>query len=144
MEPLPDHTHAAVRSALDFWHDCVARRDTTQLHAIVHPQAVFRSPMAFKPYSPAPAVVLVLSTALQVFEHFTYHRQFVSADGLNVVLEFSAEVNGRELKGIDMIRFDTQGMIVEFEVMIRPFSGLQALGEEMGRRLAPVVGALKP
>jgi len=56
------------------------------------------------------------------------------------VLEFSARVGDRELKGIDMIRFDDEGKIVEFEVMIRPMSGLQALGDEMKRRLAAYRG----
>ena len=35
------------------------------------------------------------------------------------------------------------GKIVEFEVMVRPMSGLQALGDEMGRRLAPFLAAAK-
>ena len=86
-------------------------------------------------------VGLILNTVVKVFEGFTYHRELVSEDGLNVVLEFSAQVAGRELKGIDLIRFDEDGKIVEFEVMIRPMSGLQALGDEMGRRLAPLLAA---
>ncbi len=36
--------------------------------------------------------------------------------------------------------FDDEGKIVEFEVMIRPMSGLQALGDEMKRRLAAYRG----
>ena len=80
---------------------------------------------------------------LTVFEDFAYHRELASADGSNVVLEFSARVGDRELKGIDMIRFDDAGLIADFEVMVRPISGLQALGEEMGRRLAPQLAALK-
>ena len=42
-----------------------------------------------------------------------------------------------------MIRFDEAGLITDFEVMVRPMSGLQALGEEMGRRLAPQLASLK-
>jgi hypothetical protein len=95
--------------------------------------------MAFKPYLGAPLVSLILGTVVKVFEDFHYHRQLVGADGLDVVLEFAAKVAGRELKGIDMIRFDEQGKIVEFEVMIRPMSGLQVLGDEMARRLAPLL-----
>jgi 2,4-dienoyl-CoA reductase (NADPH2) len=44
---------------------------------------------------------------------------------------------------VDLIQFDAQGLIVDFEVMVRPLSGLQALGEEMGRRLAPYLAAMK-
>ena len=39
------------------------------------------------------------------------------------------ERHGKELKGIDLIRFDEDGKIVDFEVMVRPMSGLQALGD---------------
>jgi hypothetical protein len=52
-------------------------------------------------------------------------------------------VGDKQLKGIDLIRFNEQGQIIEFEVMIRPLSGLQALGEEMGRRLAPYLAKAK-
>jgi hypothetical protein len=121
---------------LQAWHTMIAQRDLSRLPELLHTQAVFRSPMAYKPYEGAAAVNLILNTVLQVFEDFRYHRELVSAEGSDVVLEFSARVGDRELKGIDMIRFDEAGKIVEFEVMIRPMSGLQALGEEMKRRLA--------
>ena len=119
----------------------IASNDLQALPELLHEQAVFRSPMAHTPYPGAPVVGLILKTVVKVFEGFTYHRELVSEDGLNVVLEFSAKVGERELKGIDMIRFDEAGKIVDFEVMIRPMSGLQALGEEMGRRLAPFLAA---
>jgi 2,4-dienoyl-CoA reductase (NADPH2) len=60
-----------------------------------------------------------------------------------VVLEFSAKVNGKALKGIDLVQFDADGKIVDFEVMVRPMSGLQALGDEMAKRLAPYLAAYK-
>ena len=86
-------------------------------------------------------VSMILNTVMNVFEDFAYHRELATADGLNVILEFSARVGEKELKGIDMIRFNEQGRIVEFEVMVRPLSGLQALGEEMGRRLGAYLKA---
>jgi hypothetical protein len=76
-----------------------------------------------------------------VFEDFVYHREFVSSDGLSITLEFSARVGDKQLKGVDLIRFDSTGKIVEFEVMVRPMSALQALGDEMGKRLAPYLAA---
>ncbi|WP_137817938.1 MULTISPECIES: nuclear transport factor 2 family protein [unclassified Pseudomonas] len=133
----------AVAVTLEQWHAMLEKQDLRALPALLHPQAVFRSPMAFKPYSGAPLVTLILNTVSQVFEGFAYHRQLFSEDGLSVVLEFSARVGDRQLKGIDLIRFDDDGKIVDFEVMIRPLSGLQALGEEMGRRLAPFLASSK-
>ncbi|MCO7555892.1 nuclear transport factor 2 family protein [Metapseudomonas otitidis] len=140
---LDARLNPAVAASLQRWHQFIASQDLSRLPELLHPEAVFRSPMAHTPYPGAQAVNLILNTVLQVFQDFAYHRELASDDGLNVVLEFSARVGGRDLKGIDMIRFDEQGLIREFEVMVRPMSGLAALGEEMGRRLAPYLAAMK-
>jgi SnoaL-like domain len=140
---IPTSLKPAVQASLQTWHEMVAARDLSALPGILHDDACFRSPMAFKPYKSAAAVNLILSTVLTVFEDFTYHRSLASDDGLNVVLEFSARVGEKSLKGIDMIAFDEQGRITDFEVMVRPFNGLQALGAEMGARLAAFLPAYK-
>ncbi len=139
MLALQDNAAASLAA----WHRMVASRDLGDLPQILHPDAVFRSPVAFTPYRSAQALLLVLTNVLQVFEDFTYHRQLASEDGLSVVLEFSARVGDKQLKGIDLIRFDEQGRIVEFEVMVRPLSGLQALAEAMGKRLASQLPSFK-
>jgi len=133
----------AVAESLERWHKMIAGGDLSTLPSIVDADAVFRSPVANKPYASREAVVLVLNTAYQVFENFAYHRQLAADDGLSVVLEFSANVGDKQLKGIDFIRFNDAGKIVEFEVMVRPLSGLQALGEAMGARIGAQVGAFK-
>lgn len=135
--------HPEAAASLQRWHAMVAAADLSALPELLAPQVVFRSPMAHSPYPGAPVVATILGTVLQVFEDFRYHRELATEDGLNVVLEFSARVGDKALKGIDMIRFDEHGKIVEFEVMVRPMSGLAALGEEMGRRLAPYLAAAK-
>lgn len=140
---IPSSLTPAVQASLRQWHEMVAARDLSALPGILHDEACFRSPMAFKPYKSAAAVNLILGTVLTVFQDFTYHRSFASDDGLNVVLEFSATVGDKSLKGIDMIAFDAQGRILDFEVMVRPFNGLQALGAEMGARLAAFLPAYK-
>ncbi len=133
----------AAAASLALWHEMVSLQDLGRLPTILHDNAVFRSPMAFKPYVSAAAVNLILNTVSKVFTQFEYHRTLVSEDGLNVVLEFSASVGDKSLKGIDMIRFDEEGKIVDFEVMVRPFNALQALGAEMGARLAAYLPAYK-
>ncbi|HEX5310711.1 nuclear transport factor 2 family protein [Aquabacterium sp.] len=143
MNALDPKLQPSVAAALAQWHAMLAQRDLSKLRGLLHDDAVFRSPMAFKPYVSAEAVTLILSTVVQVFSDFEYHRQFASDDGLSVVLEFSAKVGDKSLKGIDMIRFDETGKIVDFEVMIRPFNALQALGAEMGARLAAYLPAYK-
>lgn len=132
-----------VAESLNRWHEMIRTGDLSALPALLDTNAVFRSPMAHTPYPGAQVVAMILNTVFKVFEDFKYHRELTTADGLNVILEFSAKVGSKELKGIDMIRFDEHGKIVEFEVMVRPLSGLQALGEEMGRRLGAYLAAAK-
>ena len=133
----------AVAATIAEWHRMVAARDFSALPALLHPEVAFRSPIAFKPYVGAPVVNLILGTVLLVFEGFAYHRELASDDGLNAVLEFSARVGEKELKGVDLIRFDAEGRIVDLEVMVRPMSSLAALGEQMGRRIGPQLAAFK-
>lgn len=126
----------AVSESLAYWHRMVEQGDLFDLPSILHKDVLFRSPVAHTPYPGAPVVALILNAVAQVFTEFTYDRELTTDDGLSVVLEFSAQVNGKQLKGIDMIRFDEAGKIVEFEVMIRPLNALQALADEMTQRLA--------
>ena len=133
----------AIAKTLASWHRMIASGQLGDLSSLLHPDACFRSPMAFKPYASAKAVNLILTTVFGVFEDFVYHRELASDDGLSAVLEFSARVGDKQLKGIDLIRFDAEGRIVDFEVMIRPMSGLQALGEQMGQRIGPLLAAFK-
>ena len=71
------------------------------------------------------------------------HRELATPDGLSVVLEFSAKVGDKFFKGIDMIRFDDTGRIVDFEVMVRPLNDPQALGADMAQRLAAYLPVYK-
>lgn len=122
------------------WHALIASGDGRALPEMLAEQVEFRSPFAFTPYRGRRAVAGLLQTVMQVFRDFRYHRQFVADD--SAALEFSAYVGELSLKGIDLIRLDADGRIVEFEVMIRPANALLALGEEMGRRLAAL--GIKP
>jgi hypothetical protein len=133
----------AVAQSLRIWHEMVAARDPARLASIAHPDVVFRSPVAHSAYHSAAALCLAIETVLQVFEDFRYQREFVSGDGFSVALEFSAKVGERALEGVDLIRFDESGRIVEFEVMVRPLNALQALAEAMGARLGARLPAFR-
>jgi hypothetical protein len=124
------------------WHTMIAALDLRAVGSLLRPDAEFASPAYWKPYLGAERVAHVLQTAMTVFRDFAYHRQFVTADGRNVVLEFSARVEELELKGIDMIAFDEAGLISRFEVMIRPMKSLAAVAERM--RAAVDLELLRP
>jgi hypothetical protein len=129
-----------ARETLDAWHRMVAAGDLSAVASLCTPEAVFRSPVAHTPYRGAEMVAAFLQQAVGAFGDFRYHRTFIGS-ARDVVLEFSAKVGDKELKGIDMIHFDELGRIADFEVMVRPATGLQALGAEMARRMTPILAA---
>ena len=132
----------AAAKSLAKWRDMAAKRDLAELESIVAEDAIFRSPVAYPPYPGRAAVCLVLRAAESVFEDFVYHRQFVSGPN-DVALEFSARVGDKKLKAMDIIRFNAAGLIQEFEVMVRPATGLMALGAAMQAKLGPAGAKLK-
>lgn len=125
-----------TKKSIARWHEMLDTRDMNILNELLADDVVFRSPVAFNPYPGKPVVTFILTNVVQIFENFTYHREFYTEDGLNVVLEFSANVGEKKLKGIDMIQFNEQGQVIDFEVMLRPKSGLEALAVKMGERIA--------
>ena len=127
-----NQTQASVQK----WHQMLESRDMSILDELLAEDVVFRSPIAHTPYPGKQVVTFILTNVIQIFENFAYYREFYTEDQQSVVLEFSANVGEKKLKGIDMIRFNEAGQIVDFEVMIRPKSGLEALAAQMGQRMA--------
>jgi hypothetical protein len=127
---------------LEGWHRFVASGDQNLLASLLAEHIVFRSPFVQSPIPGRTATLLVLTTVVQIFENFRYHRTFISGSH-DAALEFAANIGKWELKGIDLIKFNDAGEMIEFEVMIRPIKALQALGEEMGNRIGPQLRLLK-
>jgi len=124
-----------IEQTLSSWHHILERNAMEELDAILSDNIVFRSPVAYTPYPGRTPIKLILKTVNTVFQEFEYHRSLFSEDGTSVILEFSARVDDKHVKGIDFLRFDADGKIEEFEVMIRPLSGLNALAKNMGEKL---------
>lgn len=100
---------------------------------------VLNSPVSFHPFRGRKAVGALLSVLMEVFEEFRYTDEFDSKDG-GKALVFRARVGERELQGVDLLRFDSSGLISELTVMVRPLSGLQALLGAVGPRLKALGG----
>ena len=76
----------------------------------------------------------LLSLVAQTFEDFRYTDE-LAMDGGHALI-FRASVAGRELEGIDLLRFDEDGLIADFTVMLRPLSGLVPFAQSMGEKAA--------
>ena len=103
--------------------------------------AVFRSPVLFKPYHGRDQVVTVLRAAERVLGasgDFRYVHQLEDPADRVAMLEFATTVDGKQIEGIDKLTFDENGMIAEFKVLIRPASALQLVGARMAEEFAKV------
>jgi hypothetical protein len=95
--------------------------------------AIFRSPVVFKPYEGRDAIKVLLGAIVHVLEDFRYLEHVETGDV--AVLFFEARVGDRTVQGVDILKFGAGGLIVEMTVMVRPMSGLNAVAEAMRRQL---------
>lgn len=117
----------------DAFRAAAEAKDFATAEGLFAEDVVFRSPFVFTPYPGIDALRFILTNVAKVFEDFRYVGQTETGDF--AVLMFEARVGEKELQGVDIFRFDADGLISEMTVMIRPMSGLQAVAAEMGKRL---------
>lgn len=118
------------------WHRAMAAGCPDDLlRELIAEDAVFHSPVVHTPQAGRAKVMLYLGAAGQVFANtgFAYVRELV--DGPEVCLEFTAMIDGIQLNGIDLIRFDLEGRIVDFKVMVRPLKAINLLWQKMAESL---------
>lgn len=118
----------------------VERKDVEAMTAVFREDAVLNSPVSFEPFRGRPAIGMLLRILMEVLEDFRYTDELRGEDG-TLALVFEASVAGRELQGLDLIRFDDLGRLRELTVMVRPRSGLEALMSVVGPRLAALSGS---
>jgi len=96
---------------------------------------VFNSPVVFRQYHGKEALRPVLMAVFHLFQNFRYTAEYSGPDGH--VLAFSAEVGGRDLQGVDILRggADPESPLTEFTVLTRPYSATTALKEQMAALL---------
>jgi hypothetical protein len=122
-------------SPLKTWHHLVRARDPSGLSALVTEDAIFYSPVVHTPQRGRTLVVAYLSAAFRVFFNptFRYVREIVGHS--NAVLEFETEVDGILVNGVDLIKWNDAGQIVEFKVMLRPLKAINVIHERMAAML---------
>ena len=116
----------------DEFKAAVEGEDPEALKEALADDVVFRSPVVFKPYEGKDVVsAILIEGAFNVFEDFRYTDQLEGEGGAALI--FHARVGDREVDGLDLLRFDSDGKVRELMVMVRPMSGMNAVAEAMGR-----------
>ncbi len=120
---------------LDTWHELVRSGDFGALDSLLADAVVFHSPVVHTPQAGKPIVALYLRAAAAVFfnDSFAYVRELRGPR--DAVLEFRVDIDGIAVNGVDMIKWDEEGRIVEFKVMIRPLKAINLIHQKMAARL---------
>ena len=124
-----------AKTPLERWHDYIKSHDHAVLFDMLHPDAVFESPVVHTPQRGREIVFKYLASADKVLggPGFTYTREWLGPD--SAIIEFENIINGIKVNGIDMITWNDAGAITHFKVMVRPLKAIQMVHQMMGEML---------
>ena len=124
-----------MNNAIEEWHRIVRERDIDALDDLLADDVVFHSPVVHTPQRGRPITAMYLAAAVVVFgnETFRYVREWRATH--EAVLEFLVTIDGIEVNGVDMIRWNDAGRIVDFKVMLRPLKAINLIHQKMGAML---------
>jgi hypothetical protein len=120
---------------IDAWHQLISERNVAALDEVLADDVVFHSPVVHSPQNGKQLAKMYLSAAIVVLGNsdFAYVREVIS--GSDAVLEFTCEINGTHVNGVDMIHWNADGKIDDFKVMIRPLKAVNLLHGLMNQML---------
>lgn len=123
-------------TGLEQWYQYIKSHDPAALWNLLHPDAVFESPVVHTPQRGRDITFKYLASADKVLggPGFAYRGEWRSENG--AVLEFETTIDGITINGVDIITFDDAGKITHFKVMVRPLKAINLLHRLMGEQLA--------
>jgi len=118
-------------AALATWHELVQSRNAQGLNSLLADNVVFYSPVVHTPQVGKAITLQYLSAAFVVLsnESFRYVREI--AGPRDAALEFQVEIDGISVNGVDLLKWDDEGQIVEFKVLIRPLKAINLIHQKM-------------
>jgi hypothetical protein len=116
---------------LKVWHQTVDNRDIKGLDSLLADDVVLYSPIIHTPQKGKILTKMYLSAAFYVFvnDSFKYVREVTT--GNDIILEFEVVIDDIVVNGVDMVKFNEEGLITEFKVMIRPLKAIHLINEKM-------------
>ena len=113
------------------WHDLVRSRDPKGLATFLAEDVVFHSPVVHTPQAGKAITSAYLSAAFQVFFNptFRYVREIVGER--DAMLEFEVEIDGIRVNGVDLLKWNEQGQVTDFKVLVRPLKAVNLIHQKM-------------
>jgi hypothetical protein len=145
-----------IERVVEQWHRYLKGELPGGLDELLDDDVVFYSPIVFTPQRGKAVTTLYLQAASVALPgdspknsddadgerepddgtgRFRYTKRVVDSSTDTAVLEFETTIDGKYVNGVDIIRCNGAGRIVEFRVMIRPLQAVQAVHRQMGETL---------
>ncbi|GMI49625.1 hypothetical protein ScalyP_jg1911 [Parmales sp. scaly parma] len=119
----------------------------TKLRSRMHQDCKFFPPTYYNHWEGGDETMVLLKCVSEVFgRSFQYNRQFLSDNGRDWCLEFEADIDQdpkARLQGVDLVKLDEEGMIIEFRVLARPPNAVAALKKVMVPKVVAPMAAMK-
>jgi hypothetical protein len=136
-----------IENVIEKWHAHLRGELAGGLDELLDDDVVFYSPIVYTPQKGKAITTLYLQAAGQTLPGdpggpsgdasanggFRYTKSVLAGD--TAVLEFETTVGGKYVNGVDIIRCNDDGRIVEFRVMIRPLQAVNLVHEQMAATL---------
>lgn len=113
--------------------EVVAKGDESLIQELLAEDVRFLPPTYYSTWTGRAPVAAVLGHVAQVFSDFRYRRAM--GDGNDWALEFQCKVGELDAVGVDLITLNDDGLIQDFEVVMRPYKTVGALREAMMARV---------
>ena len=129
-----------IEHVIEKWHAHLRGELPGGLDELLDDDVVFYSPIVYTPQQGKAITTLYLQAAGQTLPGdksssssggggFHYTKSVLAGD--TAVLEFETTVEGKYVNGVDIIRCNGEGRIVEFRVMIRPLQAVNLVHQQM-------------
>ncbi|MFN0164048.1 MAG: nuclear transport factor 2 family protein [Burkholderiales bacterium] len=117
------------------WHRLVENRNPAGLGTLLAEDAVFVSPVVHSPQRGRRLAAGYLTAAFHVFFNpsFRYVREIIGET--DAMLEFEVTLDDIQVNGVDIIKWNAAGLIVEFKVMLRPLKAVNLIHQRMAAML---------
>jgi hypothetical protein len=124
-----------MSKAIKTWHEVVSTRSTHALEQLLADNVVFHSPVVHTPQVGKALTRMYLTGAMMVLanDSFRYVREIIGER--DAALEFVVEVDGIQVNGIDLIKWDDNDQIIDFKVMLRPLKAVNLIHQKMAAAL---------
>ncbi|OZE85643.1 hypothetical protein CH305_04205 [Rhodococcus sp. 15-649-2-2] len=129
---------------MQLFREAVEADDHDAMASTLADDVVFSSPVAFKPYHGKQTTAAILRAVTRVFRDFHYVRTVDDIGGRDQVMFFEARIDDVTVHGCDILHLDSDGLIDDFTVMVRPLSAAQALSRAMATEFAAEMASITP